>query len=288
MAIAKSTIAYLGILLVLLILAFSSAQSAGVQDGLLKIYFFDVGQGDAIFIQAPNGSQVLVDGGPDAAVIERLQEVMPLSDRSLDAVVVSHPHSDHLAGLIDVLGAYEVGTVLEAKEEYDSATFREWRAAVQKEGSAQVEAAVGKVLELGGGLTLTVVYPAESFQQKMLKEVHEANVTVLVKYQELEVLLTGDMESDAEQMLITAGAPIDVDVLKIGHHGSKTSTSAAFLSATTPQVAIISVGAKNRYGHPAPSTTSRLENFGIKYYRTDINGTVRLISDGERYVIESY
>lgn len=286
MNINKSGILYIGTLIVLSVLAFSSGQSVALQDGLLRVYFFDVGQGDAIFIQAPNGNQVLVDGGPDGTVVERLQEVMPLHDRSIDAVIVSHPHSDHIAGLADVMASYDVGAVLATEGLYDSATFKKWDAAVASEDASLVQGRLGKTFDLGSGVTLTVLYPMEP--ELTPKEPHEANVTVLLKYGELEVLLTGDMESDVEDFLIKAGAPLDVDVLKVGHHGSKTSTSAAFLEATSPQTAVISAGRDNKYGHPAPSVLSRLENSAIKYYRTDIDGSIRLTSDGERYVLESY
>jgi competence protein ComEC len=283
-----SYILYSGVLIILIVLAFSSVQSAGLRDGLLRIYFFNVGQGDAIFIQAPNGNQVLIDGGPDGSVIERLQEVMPLHDRSIDAVIASHPHSDHIAGLADVFASYDVAAVVQGGEDYDSATFKKWSAANEQEGVREVEGRLGKTLDLGSGVVLTVIYPVESFSGATLKDPHEANVTILLKYGEFELLLTGDMESDAEQLLIDAGAPLDVDVLKVGHHGSKTSTSASFLMATSPQTAVISVGAKNTYGHPAPSVLGRLENFGIKYYRTDTDGSIRLTTDGERYVMETY
>lgn len=254
-------------------------------DGLLRIYILDVGQGDAIFVQAPDGNQVLIDGGPDAGVLDRLSEIMPPTDRSIDAVLVSHPHADHIGGLPAVLEQYDVGVVVEAGENYDSSIFRTWRQSIDSEGAQKIDATAGITLNLGRDATITVLNPLRSASSITTKSPHDYNVTVMLRYGQMEMLFTGDMEADIEQKLITSGINLDADILKIGHHGSKTSTSNMFLNAVTPEVALISVGAKNRYSHPHPSTLQRLEDFKIPYYRTDTDGTVTITSDGERFTI---
>ena len=278
---------HLVILLCLSVFAFSTHSIASQNDGLLKIYFFDIGQGDSIFIESPTGQQVLVDGGPDNKVLQKLGEVMPFYDKSIDAVIVSHPHSDHIAGLIGVLGRYDVKNIIEAKESYNSPEFRAWETAVAKEGSRETEAIAGKVIELGDGVTLTILHPFGSVADIDTKTPHDDVVVTMLQFGSLKVLLTGDMESEVERHLILEGYDIDADVLKVGHHGSKTSSSEELLAAVTPQVAVIQVGAKNKYGHPAPEVLERFDQYGIKYYRNDLNGDVKLTSDGVNYLISA-
>lgn len=274
-------------LLCLSVFAFSTNSIASQKDGLLKIYFFDIGQGDGIFIESPSGKQVLIDGGPDNKILSKLGEVMPFYDRDIDMIIASHPHADHIVGLMDVLSRYNVKNIIEAKESYNSSEFRSWVDAVKNENANNIEAITGKIIDLGDGVTLTILHPFELVIGDNPKNPHDDDVVVMLKYGELEVMLTGDMETKVERRLIVAKEDLDADVLKAGHHGSKTSSSEEFLSAVSPEIAIIQVGAKNRYGHPSPEVLERFENYGIKYYRNDINGDIKLTSDGRSYLILS-
>lgn len=272
------------ILVCLLVLAIATGDAAGQKDGLLKVYFLDVGQGDAIFIETPNGNQVLIDGGPDEKVVSELSSVMPFYDRDIDLVVATHPHADHITGLIEVLKRYEVAHILEAKDIYKSPVFERWTRTVKEEKANETEAIVGKVFDLGNEITLTVLTPDKSYEGIVLKEPHQANVAAMLKYGSLKILLTGDMEMPMERKLLLDGQDVSANVLKIGHHGSKTSSTQMFLDGVSPKVAFIEVG-KNSYGHPSPEVLARLENSGIKYYRTDSDATTKLISDGQNYKI---
>lgn len=279
------TLFHAAILLTLAGITLISFKAKASYDGLLRVFVLDVGQGDAIFIQAPNGNQVLVDGGPDAGVLDELAKVMPPTDRSLDAIIVSHPHADHIGGLPAVLEQYDVGAIIEAGENYDSSIFRTWHQAVDREGAQKIDATAGLTLNLGQDLAITVLHPLQSAAGVTTKSPHDYNVTAMLKYGQMEILLTGDMEADVEQELIAVGINLDTDILKVGHHGSKTSTSSSLLNSATPEVAVISVGNKNRYGHPHPTTLQRLEDFKIPYYRTDTDGTVTITSDGNQFTI---
>lgn len=250
---------------------------------MLKVYFFDVGQGDAIFIEAPNGNQVLIDGGPDNAVLEKLGEVMPFYDNDLDLVVMTHSDADHAAGLIDVLSRYNVGNIIYSNIMRNSALYNAWQKTVAEEGANIVDPVAGKEIDLGNGATLTVLHPAESLVGRVMNKVNNDSIVLTIKYGETDILLTGDIEARAERQIILSGADIDADIMKVAHHGSKTSTIEEFLYDVSPQVAVIQVGAKNRYGHPTQEVLSRLENFGIKYYRNDVDGDIKLISDGNSY-----
>lgn len=254
-------------------------------DGLLHVWFLDVGQGDAIFIQAPNGNQVLVDGGPDNKVLQELGRIMPFSDNSIDAVVLTHPHADHLRGLIEVLKNYEVGMVLENKIPCSSPECLEWDKMEQK--SEMVQAEAGQIIDLGSGAELKVIYARQpDARANAAKNAHDYMLVTELKYGNESVLLTGDAEKNIEQALITDGN-IRAQFLKVGHHGSKTSTIAQFLNAVKPELAFIELGAHNSYGFPHPEVIKRLADSGIKYYRTDIDGTIELTLDGENYKIKS-
>jgi competence protein ComEC len=280
----KFGLSYLVLILCLLVIAFSTSRTAARKDGLLKVYFLDIGQGDAIFIESPNGNQALVDGGPDGKVLSELGKVMPFYDREIDVVILTHSDADHVSGLIPVLERYSVSSILETKALHTTSMYDSWRLTVAAENAEYVQATAGKVIDLGSGVSLTVIYPIENLENKEI-DPNDASVVMLLDYKNTEILLTGDLEEKGERELIMAGAPLDVDVLKLGHHGSKTSSAEYFLAATSPQSAIISAGLNNRYGHPHSDVVKRLESFGIPYYRTDSQGMIELTSDGYNYDI---
>ena len=150
---------HLVVLLSLSVFVFSTYSTAQEKDGLLKVYFFDVGQGDSIFIEAPNGSQVLIDGGPDGKVLSELAKAMPFYDRDIDVVVASHPHADHISGLVEVLERYDVANIIESRDGYKSPVYERWERTVKEENANHVEAMAGKVIDLGNETTLTILTP---------------------------------------------------------------------------------------------------------------------------------
>ncbi|HVZ11103.1 MAG TPA: ComEC/Rec2 family competence protein [Candidatus Paceibacterota bacterium] len=271
------------VLLCLIVLFFTTRPGQAQRDGLLRIYFLSVGQGDSELIEAPDGTQVLIDGGPDDAVLSELAKAIPFYDHDIDLVVVTHPHSDHISGLIDVLDRYAVSTVIEAAEIYDSPQFRAWEEAVAAEGARHIEAAAGQVFKLGSDATLTVLYPMKSYAGVTLDAPHEANVTTMLQYKQFRALFTGDMEAKGEKDLISAGDDLKADVLKIGHHGSATSSSQAFLDAVQPQIGIIEAGKNNIYHLPNQGVLDRYQADGIPIHRTDREGTMEIISDGRQF-----
>lgn len=249
-----------------------------VPDGLLHVYFLDVGQGDAEFIQAPNGNQILVDGGPDNKIMQELSRVMPFYDHSIDLVILTHPHADHVTGLDAVLKRYQVGQILENFVSYNTPEYAEWNRL--KSGFKVTEAKVGQKIDLGGGVSLAVLYPYQpGSKETWVRNPHDYMVVVKLTFGGESIVLAGDMEAKIEQQLIKGKEDLAAQFLKVGHHGSKTSTSESFLKKINPLAAFIEAGAKNRYGLPAPEILQRLEDFGIKYYRTDTDGATELILD---------
>lgn len=254
----------------------------------LMVYFFDVGQGDSIFIQAENGNQILIDGGPGDAVLVELGKVLPFYDHTLDMIVLTHPDADHLNGLVEVVKRYKPNVVLETGVLHDTAQYDEWRRFLEREQIPIVYAKAGEEFSIADGVVATVLFPFRGKEGEKPKAVNETSVVLRLDYGEISFLFTGDIESKTERILAALQKNmIDVDVLKIAHHGSKTSSTAEFLETTSPEAAVISVGRNNRYGHPSPEVMDRLGDFHIPVYRTDINGTlvVHAFPDGT-YVVE--
>jgi len=258
----------------------------GLADGKLHVYFLDIGQGDAILIKTENGRQVLIDGGPDNTILRRLGELMPFYDKSIDLVISTHPDADHLAGLVSVLEKYQVGQILETGISCATSLCRSWEEAKNKEEAEIVLAYRGQQVEADGETNFLVLHPFESQEGKVLAKRNNGGIVLKLLYGSQSVLLTADIEKQIENKLVLAGLDLDADFLKVAHHGSKTSTTESFLKAVSPLAAFIEVGAHNRYGHPTEEVLSRLENYGIKYYRTDTDGTKQLILDGENYLIK--
>jgi competence protein ComEC len=269
---ALRTIVSITVLVLVSMLGQFFVSGTGFDNETIAIWIFDVGQGDAIFIDAPN-AQVLIDGGPSVEVVEKLTAVMPYWDRSIDLLINSHPHADHVTGLVHVLERYDVTQVWTSGQAYGTDIFDAF-----KDLSFQQAVVTGEVIDLGAGATLTVLWPELSFEDDRLENTHDANLTLLFKYGETTMLFTGDMEMEVEEQIL---AQLEhVDILKVGHHGSLTSTSPALLEATTPDYAVIQVGEDNSYGHPHPVILDRLKNYGINILRTDEDGDLRITTDG--------
>ncbi len=258
-------------------------------DGL-EVVFLDVGQGDAAFISTPAGRQIVVDGGPGRLDMVRfLGEHMPPGDRTLDLVVLTHPHADHLTGLLETMERYEVGAVLERRVDYDGPGYAAWRELVEAEGALVVDAVPGQRIEMGDGAVVQVLGPPSRLLVGTESDVDNASVVVRIGYGEVSFLLTGDMFREAEAALVSSGQHVQSDVLKVGHHGSRTSSSWAFLDAVRPAVAVISAGADNQFGHPHPETLGALgRHVGPGMVLTTFErGDVRFVTDGEELYVST-
>lgn len=251
----------------------------------LLLTFFDVGQGDSIFIEASNGNQVLVDGGPGDKVLAKLGRKLPFWDRSLDLLILTHAHADHVGGLLKVLERYDIGAVLESGEAYSTPEYQEWHKLIQEKNIPVFVARRGQVVYIGEKVRLDVLSPFEDYNGVSLKNPHDANVSTKLIFGKISALLMGDAEKPVEYRLIESNpGELKSDILKVGHHGSKTSSSEDFLKAVSPQFAVVQVGRKNRYGHPTQEVLDRLSSLGIKILRTDLDGDLGFISDGRSLV----
>jgi len=249
-------------------------------DGNLHLKVYDVGQGDSLFIKTPKGSTVLIDGGPDDQVMKSLSWDLGFFNRTIDVVILTHPHADHVTGLTDVLKRFKVRRII-FDSPGESLTFKAFISEVERQRKAGAEVYTvksGDRIRLGE-TSLDILWPPTG-ELSASANPNDLSIVSLLKFRDFEALLPGDQEvSEAEKMLYSVEVP-DIEVLKVAHHGSKNGLSQKILSALRPEIAIISVGKNNRYGHPSPQTVKMLQDFGSKLLRTDLNGTVEVITDG--------
>ena len=252
-------------------------------DGKLDVYFFDVGQGDSILIVTPEGKQVLVDGGPDLTSATRaLAGPMSATDRSLDVVVMTHLDGDHSKGLLEVLDRYDVATVVVGGNPLDDDLPQEWQAKLKRRQIDPVKVSEGYRLEVEPGVTLEVLNPPRVPFNGSGSDRNNNAVVIRLIYGQVSFMLASDIGAFAEGYLVRSSAELASTVLKAGHHGSRTSSTAGFLNQVNPTLAVISSGAGNQFGHPHAEVAERLERFlgpeGL--FRTDRQGTIEFISDG--------
>ena len=247
----------------------------------LEVTFFDVGQGDSIFIQTPRRTQILIDGGPSSRVIEKLSKVQPFYDRSLDFIISSHPDSDHLVGLVDVLKIFKVNLIGSNGTISSNPEFAEWQTQISKNNISPKVLKLGQRILVGKNLYFEVLAPLISFENKEVSDFNTSSVVLRMVYKNNSFLFTGDASKTIEEKIASTNQNIKTDVLKVSHHGSKTSTSDKFLKAVNPEIAVIEVGKNNRYGHPHQEVLERLKTYAIKILRTDELKDIKIISNGE-------
>ncbi|MFQ5855230.1 MAG: DNA internalization-related competence protein ComEC/Rec2 [Anaerolineae bacterium] len=256
--------------------------AAAAPDGRLHVVFLDVGQGDGIFITTPGGHQAIIDGGPSpAAMADAVGRRMPFWDRSIDLVIMTHANEDHVGGLIPVLERYRVDHAVEPGYAQSTAPYFRWRDLLREKKIDTHFARVDMWIDLGEGVWMEVLNPPQSLLQGTEADDNNNSVVVRLTYGEVAFLLTGDIEAEVEGRL-AARSRVDAQVLKLAHHGSDSSTTPELLAAVQPWVAVISVGADNRFGHPSDEVLARVAQEGIPIYRTDEHGDVEFISDGRR------
>lgn len=247
---------------------------------------FNIGQGDVILVETSDGKQMLVDGGPDDTVLARLGETLAPRDRDLDLVVLTHPHADHVTGLVGVLERYTVKKIIMTGVHYDTPEYRAFKNLIEAR-HIPVEIITHAESFALGSARVAVLYPLKSFDEVMVKNVHDSTVVMKVSEGERSVLLTGDLEAPGEQEMIAAHEDLRADILKVGHHGSHTSSSDAFLTAVHPTYAAISVGLNNTYGHPHADVLERLMAHAIRFFRTDEDGTITFRMDSRHLCVST-
>lgn len=254
-------------------------------DGRLHLYFFDVGQGDSLLILTPGGQKILIDGGPDEKVLDCLGQVLPFYERSLDLVILTHSHADHLAGLIEMVKRYRVGAVIANRLDYSSPEAEELLKAVEEKKLLVRGLIMGEKISLGG-VVLECFWPPEERVGMKSNNPNLDSIVLRLDYGRFSALLTGDAENVVQQQLILLErTPLPVTVLKVPHQGAEDCCDQDFIKKIKPQLAIISVG-RNQFGHPSKKALSLFKNLRIMVLRTDSDGVVEILSDGESWWLD--
>lgn len=245
----------------------------------LTVHFIDVGQGDSIFIELPNSKTMLIDAGPSAGVVAPYITTMGYS--SIDYVIATHPDADHITGMPEILNNFSVGTFYMPEKEHTTKIFESMLNALENNGCNAEYAIAGRQIINNQGLTVCFLGPIRIYGDN-----NACSAVIKLQYGNTSFLFTGDAEYSAESDMLASGADLTADILKIGHHGSASSTSETFLKAVNPKEAVISVGKNNKYNHPTDKIIGLLNDFNINIYRTDEVGTIVIVSDGENYTID--
>jgi competence protein ComEC len=262
-------------------IVFLSNTKVNQTEKMSKVYMFDVGQGDSFFIETSNGKQMLIDGGRDSKVLSELSRVMPWNDKSIDIVLATHPDADHIGGLDEVLKRYKVDMFFTSEVGGETAEYKGLMNLVNEKKIPAYFVRQGMRFDFSDIEYFLVLFPDRSV---VGWETNTGSVVGKFVSGERSILFTGDSPAPIEQYLAkTIPELLDVDILKLGHHGSRTSTTAAYLKATTPQLALISAGKNNSYGHPHKEVLDLLKQFNIPYVSTQDVGTYTLETDGARW-----
>ncbi|OGJ64460.1 hypothetical protein A3C37_05265 [Candidatus Peribacteria bacterium RIFCSPHIGHO2_02_FULL_53_20] len=246
-------------------------------DGHLHTYILDVGQGDSILLVSPSGKQILVDGGPDLSALQGIGNHMSFFDRTIELLILTHPDLDHIAALPEIVERYKVGAILLSGIDTPQPQYQRLLARIAKQKIPVIIADPGKDIVFEDGLILDVVWPPRNTFGIQPKKVNDTSVVLRAIYGSSSILLTGDIEEPAERAILKTGADLQSTILKIAHHGSRTSTSTGFLLAVHPEAAVISVGKDNMFGHPHWAVMERLKRQRMRIQRTDQEGEISLV-----------
>lgn len=275
------------LLIIILFLSSCSLENLGLDEqptnipinDNLKIHFLDVGQGDAIFIELPNNETLLIDAGEAKYQKKVLNYIEKLNYEKIDYVVGTHPHTDHIGGLAYIIENKDIGQIYLPKVSHNSKTYENLLLTIKNKGKQVVGATKDMKIINGEDLKIIILAPTSN----KFSNLNNASIVLKIIFKDKSFLFMGDAEESVEKTLTDVAA----DVIKVGHHGSDTSSSLAFLKKVSPEYAIISVGENNQYNHPSLEVLKRYENLKTKVYRTDLNGTIDLISDGKTIDIKA-
>lgn len=251
--------------------------------GQLQIHFIDVGQADCILVQAPNGNNMLIDAGNnnDFSIISSYLNSHHV--RQLNVVVATHPHEDHIGSMAAVVRDFKIGRIFMSRVSTNTRTFEDLLTAIKEKGLTVNTSKAGVTIDLDPTIKTEMLAP----NRDQYDNLNDYSAVIKLTYGKNIFLFTGDASRVSEKEMLKKGYSLAADVLKVGHHGSNTSTTGNFLKAVAPKYAVISVGAHNDYGHPGKYTAGRLMKTGMRVYRTDLNGTVSIISDGNELSIKT-
>ena len=274
----KSKIAIIcGLTVVLAVVWFLAFNQSATNN--LEVNFFDVGQGDSMLIKTPLGQAVLIDGGPDDKILGKLGERLSPIDKKIDIVLLTHPHADHVTGLIEVLRRYSVDLVILNGAYLATDNYNQFLNAVRDNGAEVLIAEAGEAIHFDKNLEFDII-AAEGGGATNGSDANETSIVGKLIYNDFSIMFMGDAPAKIENKIMVYGDGLKSDIIKVGHHGSKYSSFPIFLKMVAPKAGIIEVAAKNLYGHPSPAALNRFAMAGINIFQTGKNGDIRVLSDG--------
>ena len=254
-------------------------------DPSLKIYFLDIGQGDATLIKTPDDRYVLIDGGPDNQVVYKLGKYLPFYQRTIDLIVLTHPDNDHLVGLSEVLERYRVKNILLTGVADSNPAYQDILRLIDIYHVNYLTVGQLQGIKLNKDINLDIIYPTQVIAGKDFDQDNDWSIVNRLTYGDQCMIFTGDAPKRVERLLVEGGEYLDCQILKIGHHGSDTSSDFEFLQAVSPDLAVVSVG-ENRFGHPKPEVISRLEQLNIRFLTTKDFGDIMVILEKSNFIVE--
>ncbi|KYH34747.1 ribonuclease BN [Clostridium tepidiprofundi DSM 19306] len=249
--------------------------NANLNDKLI-VHYIDIGEGDCELIQM-NNKFMLIDAGSGKYKNRVCNYLKSLGVKKIDYIIATHPHEDHIGGMYKIIDSFDIGTFIAPKVTTSTNTFKKMLVALKKKKLSIKTAKGGMIFQLDNNVKCEIVAP----NSKKYEKLNDYSVVLKVTYKNSSFLFTGDAEKTSEKEILSKGYNIRSDVLKVGHHGSNTSSTQSFLKAVNPKIAVISCGKGNEYGHPHKNVLKRLNSIGCKIFRTDLDGTIILISDGK-------
>lgn len=274
---------FLGVFLILLfVIAFLFLQNKKEK---FEISFLDVGQGDSVLIKTEEGQNILIDGGPDKTVVKRLSENLAWWDRTIDLMILTHPHADHVSGLVHVLNRYKVKMILYTGVIHTAPEYLEWLQIIKDKNITLKIIDHPQRVNLDEKTNFEILYPDENFVGAQVDNLNNSSIVLKLNHGENSFFFAGDIEEKLEKELIDKKIDLSAKVFKANHHGSDKSNIDDFIRAVNPEIIVITVGDNNQFNHPNPKTLKRFERIKAKIYRTDQGGTIKVKSDGKNISI---
>jgi len=281
---SKTTAGIVGVLIFFIVIL--TATNVSSPDKYLHVNFLNVGQGDSTLVIFPNKFIMLIDGGPDNKVLSELEKSMPYFENKINVVVLSHPHADHLDGLIEVIKRYNIDEIWSTDTIHSTPDYLAWLNTI-KDKKIPLKLIQAGFKKSENEINIEALWPKKSYKNVKIDNFNNTSLVLKITYDGFSVILPGDIEETVESSLAVYGQQLKTDVLKIPHHGSANAANVDFINLVHPETAIFSVGENNKFGHPAISTLNKYENIGSNIFRTDKNGKIEVISDGNKYWIKT-
>lgn len=246
----------------------------------LEVYFLDVGQGDSMLIRTPDNQDILIDGGPDKKVLTEIGKILPFWDKDIELMILTHPHDDHLVGLVAVLNKYQVNKIIYDSQDEKNSNFQEFEKIIQKKNISTGQLFYSDKIYFDHNIYLETIYPFKNINLEEIENLNNTSIINKLVYHDSSIIFTGDAEQETEALILNNNINIQADILKVGHHGSKTASSENFLDAVLPQEAVIMCGVDNKFKHPHFITLYKLKARKINIFRTDEDKTIKCQSNG--------